>query len=57
MSNTPENCKKIAGRIAYSMSYDELRQFVYDDVYAIMLKDEEVYEFNFEHYGKVKKPR
>ena len=39
------------------MSYDELRQFVYDDVYAIMLKDEKVYESNFEHYGKVKKPR
>lgn len=51
--NTPEKCDKLANTVVDSMSWDELRQFVYDDVYSIMLEEEDVYLSNVEHYGEV----
>ena len=46
----PENCEKLANTVVDSMSWDELRQFVFDDVYSIMLEEKEVYLANAEHY-------
>jgi hypothetical protein len=51
-TNTADNCEKLANTIVDSMSMDELRQFVFDDVYNIMLEDNEVYQANLEHYGE-----
>jgi hypothetical protein len=34
------------------MSMDELRQFVFDDVYSIMMEEKDVYLANVEHYGE-----
>ena len=51
-TNTEDNCEKLANTIVDSMSMDELRQFVFDDVYNIMLEDNEVYQANLEHYGE-----
>ena len=48
----PENCEKIAGIIVESMSWDELRQFVFDDVYSIMLEEKDVFLANLDHYGE-----
>ena len=48
----PENCEKIAEIVVDSMSWDELRQFVFDDVYSIMLEEKDVFLANLEHYGE-----
>jgi len=45
---TQENCKILADTIVSTMLIEELRQFVFDDLYAIMIKDEEVFETNLE---------
>lgn len=47
---TPENCETLANTVVASMSWDELRQFVYDDVYSIMMEEEEVFDANVKHY-------
>jgi hypothetical protein len=47
---TQENCETLANTVVASMSWDELRQFVYDDVYSIMMEEEEVFDGNVEHY-------
>ena len=47
---TPENCETLANTVVDSMSFDELRQFVYDDVYSIMMEEKDVFLANVEHY-------
>ena len=47
---TQENCEILAETIVASMSWEELKQFVFDDLYAIMIKDEEVFNSNVEDY-------
>ena len=55
MSNTTvpthEMIKNLADYIVNGMSFQELTQFVYDDVYSIMLEDEEVFHANLESLG------
>ena len=51
MSNTPENCEKLANYIIGEMTLDELQQFAFDDIYSLMLDDKEIYEINMEVYG------
>ena len=55
MSNTTvpthEMIKNLADFIVNRMSYEELTQFVYDDVYSIMLEDGDVFHANLSHYG------
>jgi len=34
--------------VVESMTFDELKQFVYDDVYSIMLEDDEVFYSNLD---------
>ena len=53
MSNTPENCEKVANYIVGGMTLDELQQFAYDDIYSIMLEDNDIYEVNREVYGEI----
>ena len=48
---THEMIKNLADYVVNSMSYEELTQFVYDDVYSIMLEDEEVFHANLSHHG------
>jgi len=54
MSNTlptHEMIKNLADFVVNSMSYEELTQFVYDDVYSIMLEDRDVFYTNLpEHF-------
>ena len=49
--HTPENCEELANYIVGGMTVEELMQFVYDDVYYIMLEDKEVFLSNVEHTG------
>ena len=54
MSNTVpthEMIKNLADFVVNNMSYEELTQFVYDDVYSIMLKDSDVFHTNLLHHG------
>ena len=51
MSNTPENCEKLANYIIGEIPLDELQQFAVDDIYSLMLDDKEIYEINMEVYG------
>ena len=49
MSNTVpthEMIKNLADYVVNSMSFQELTQFVYDDVYSIMLEDRDVFYSN-----------
>lgn len=48
---THEMIKNLADYVVNSMSYEELTQFVYDDVYSIMLEDEEVFHANLKSIG------
>ena len=45
---THEMIKNLTEYIVNGMSYEELTQHVYDDVYSIMLDDQEVFHANLE---------
>ena len=49
--HTPENCEELANYIVGGMTLEELMQFVYDDVYHIMLEDKDVFLSNAENVG------
>lgn len=40
--------QKLTDYIVNGMTLDELRQFVYDDVYSAMLEEEELFHLNME---------
>lgn len=48
---TPEQCEKLADIIVDGLGMDELRQHVFEDVYAIMLGDKDVFFSNLENYN------
>jgi len=52
MSNTTvpthNMIQKLTDYIVNGMTLDELRQFVYDDVYSAMLEEEELFHLNME---------
>jgi hypothetical protein len=47
---TPEQCERLAEIIVKGLGCDELREYVFDDVYSIMLEDKDVFFSNLEHY-------
>ncbi len=49
----PENCSYLANSIVGSMTVEELMQFVYDDIYSIMLEEKDVFLANLDHYGEI----
>ena len=48
MEYTSENIEQVAEEIVGNMSLEELKNFVYDDLYGLMLEDEEVFYLNLE---------
>lgn len=48
---THEMIQNLAEYIVNGMSYQELTQHVYEDVYSIMLDDQEVFHANLESLG------
>lgn len=53
MSDEPtvDQMRNLADYIVNGMSYQELTQHVYDDVYSIMLEDSDVFHTNLEQLG------
>lgn len=45
---THEMIKNLSEYIVNGMSFQELTQFVYDDIYSIMLEDSDVFHANLE---------
>tara|TARA_Y100000114_G_C11485048_1_gene197177 strand:- start:70 stop:261 length:192 start_codon:yes stop_codon:yes gene_type:complete len=45
---THKMIQKLTDYIVDGMTLDELRQFVYDDVYSSMLEEEELFHLNME---------
>jgi len=48
---THEMIKNLAEYIVNGMSYGELTQHVYDDIYSIMLEDNDMFYANLEQLG------
>ena len=48
---THEMIKNLAEYIVNGMSYGELTQHVYDDIYSIMLEDNDMFHANLEQLG------
>lgn len=48
MKPTIENIEKVADEIVESMELDTLCQYVYEDLYNLMLHDEDVFHMNVE---------
>ena len=48
MEYTSENIDQVAEEIVGNMSLEELKAFVYDEIYGEMLEDEEVFQLNLE---------
>ena len=48
MEYTQENIDKVAQKIVDDMDLDDLMSYVYDDLCAIMDKDEELFHINVE---------
>ena len=53
MSDEPkvDQMRNLADYIVNGMSYQELTQHVYDDVYSIMLEDNDMFYANLEQLG------
>ena len=45
---THEMIKNLADFVVNGMSFQELTQFVYDDIYSIMLEDSDLFHANLE---------
>lgn len=50
MEYTDENVELVAQKIVDDMDLDDLMNYVYDDLCAIMDKDEELFNVNVEHH-------
>lgn len=48
MTPTPEQVEALANMVVEKMSFEELQQFVFDDLYSIMLEDCDCFEWNLE---------
>ena len=46
MEYTSENSDQVAEEIVNNMSLEELKEFVYSEIYGEMLEDEEVFQLN-----------
>ncbi len=51
MNYTEENVIAVAQKIVDDMDLDDLMAYVYDDLCAIMDKDEELFNCNVEHFN------
>ena len=51
MEYTDENVIAVAQKIVDDMGLDDLMTYVYDDLCAIMDKDEELFHVNVEHFN------
>ena len=50
MEYTDDNVMIVAQKIVDDMDLDDLMSYVYDDLCAIMYKDEELFNVNVEHF-------
>ena len=50
MNHTDENIMAVAQKIVNDMDLDDLMNYVYDDLVAIMDKDEELFHCNVDHF-------
>ena len=50
MEYTDDNVELVAQKIVDDMDLDDLMNYVYDDLVAIMDKDEELFHCNVEHF-------
>ena len=48
MKPTPEQVESLANFVVESMTLEQLQQFVFDDIYSIMLEDDDCFESNLE---------
>jgi hypothetical protein len=48
MQPTPEQVESLANLVVESMTLEQLQQFVFDDIYSIMLEDDDCFESNLE---------
>ena len=53
MNYTDDNIEKVAQKIVDDMDLDDLMNYVYDDLVAIMEKDKELFYCNVEHLEDV----
>jgi len=51
MNYTDDNIEKVAQKIVDDMDLDDLMSYVYDDLVAIMDKDEELFHCNVENFN------
>jgi len=51
MKYTDENVMAVAQKIVDAMDYKTMERYVYDDLCAIMDKDEEMFNCNVDHFG------
>ena len=51
MNYTDENIELVAQKIVDDMDLDDLMNYVYDDLVAIMDKDEELFYVNVENFN------
>jgi hypothetical protein len=50
MNYTDDNIEKVAQKIVDDMDLDDLMSYVYDDLVAIMEKEEELFHCNVDHF-------
>jgi hypothetical protein len=55
MNYTDDNIEKVAQKIVDDMDLKDLMHYVYDDLVAIMDKDEESFHCNVEHFDMEEK--
>ena len=51
MNYTDDNIELVAQKIVDDMDLDDLMSYVYDDLVAIMEKDEELFHCNVDHFN------
>ena len=55
MNHTDENIMAVAQKIVNDMDLDDLMSYVYDDLVAIMDKDEELFHCNVDDFNMEEK--
>lgn len=52
MKHDTFNCQLVASHVVDNMSIEDLKDYVFDDLYHLYLEDKEIFDLNAEQYEK-----
>jgi len=52
LDHSPKNCEAVAWAVVDCLELEDLQQIAFDDIYAVMIDSQELFELNVENVGQ-----